>query len=210
MSNYKLVFDGTISDGYQVEDVKRNLAALLKANETQIELLFSKPEVIIKKNLDHESATKYQKAMQKAGTVCRVMEVAGNQAMIPEEKAAPMKTDSLTAEPLVMATSSTPSVERTTSPPAQPFSNEPVMDVGETTLPQDFHHSSSQSEEEVKESAEKKIGRGIGDIIAGVVLIAIGLFWGGSIFLGNADALDYFFDFLGIFWIGKGIYKMIS
>jgi uncharacterized membrane protein HdeD (DUF308 family) len=60
------------------------------------------------------------------------------------------------------------------------------------------------------ESTEKKIGRGFGDIVAGVVLIGIGLVWGGSIFLGNADALDVFFDVLGIFWICKGIYKMIS
>ena len=42
------------------------------------------------------------------------------------------------------------------------------------------------------------------------VLIGIGLVWGGSIFLGTADALDIFFDGLGIFWIVKGIYKMIS
>ena len=53
-------------------------------------------------------------------------------------------------------------------------------------------------------------GRGIGDIVAGVGLIAIGLFWTGSIFLGNADAFDVFFDFLGLFWIGKGTYKIIS
>ena len=40
MNNYKLVFDGTISDGYQIQDVKKNLTALLKAKESQIELLF--------------------------------------------------------------------------------------------------------------------------------------------------------------------------
>ena len=83
------------------------------------------------------------------------------------------------------------------------------MEVGETTLPKDFHKPSS-SAQETKEPIENKIGRGIGDIIAGVVLIGIGLIWGGSIFLGTADALDIFFDGLGIFWIVKGIYKMIS
>jgi hypothetical protein len=137
MNNYKLVFDGTISDGYQEADVKKNLAALLKANETQIDLLFSKPEVIIKKNMDYDSAMKYQKAMQKAGTVCRVMEAAGNLAMVPEEKAAPVKTNAQSTEKLVMANSSTPLVDQATSPQAQPFSNEPVMEIGETTLPQD-------------------------------------------------------------------------
>jgi hypothetical protein len=209
MNNYKLVFDGTISDGYQEEDVKKNLAALLKANETQIDILFSKPEVIIKKNMDYDSAMKYQKAMQKAGTVCKVMEAALNPAAVPQEKAAPVKTNTQLTEQLVMAKPSTPLVDQAASPQAQPYSNEPVMEIGETTLPKDFHHSASQSEAE-QETTEKKIGRGFGDIVAGVVLIGIGLVWGGSIFLGNADALDVFFDVLGIFWICKGIYKMIS
>ena len=199
MSNYKLVFDGTISDGFQVEDVKRNLASILKANESQIELLFSKPEVVIKKNMDYACAMKYQKAMQKAGTICKVMELTRNQAAIPEEKAAPMNTDTgFIDQPL------------TPGSPTQThhFSREPVMDIGETNLPRDFHNPSA-AREDAKEPIENKIGRGIGDIVAGVVLIGIGLVWGGSIFLGTADALDVFFDGLGIFWIVKGIYKMI-
>ena len=199
MSNYKLVFDGTISDGYQVDDVKKNLASILKANENQIELLFSKPEVVIKKNLDYESAMKYQQAMQKAGTICKVMEIAQNQVAVPVEKAAPMDTG-LIDEPAAP------------TPPARAqdhhFAQEPVMEVGETTLPKDFHNPAA-AVEETREPVENKIGRGIGDIIAGVVLIGIGLVWGGSIFLGTADALDIFFDGLGIFWIVKGIYKMI-
>ena len=209
MNNFKLIFDGTISDGHQVADVKKNLAALLKANETQIELLFSKPEVIIKKNVDYGSAVKYQKAMQKAGTVCKVMEAARSQAAIPVEKAAPVNTNAQSIDQPVMPNSSAQVVDQTASPQARHFSNEPAMEIGETTLPQDFHHPSSQSDV-VKESTENKIGRGIGDIVAGVVLIGIGLVWGGSIFLGNADVLDVFFDVLGIFWIAKGIYKMIS
>jgi hypothetical protein len=209
MNNYKLVFDGTISDGYQIQDVKKNLAALLKAKESQIELLFSKPEVIIKKNMDHDSAMKYQRAMQKAGTVCKVMEAVRSQAAIPQEKAAPVNTNPQFKDQPVMQNSSTLAVDQAASPQAHHFSNEPTMEIGETTLPQDFHHSASQSDV-AQESTEKKIGRGIGDIIAGVVLIGIGLVWGGSIFLGNADVLDVFFDVLGIFWICKGVYKMIS
>jgi hypothetical protein len=88
-------------------------------------------------------------------------------------------------------------------------SQETVMEIGETTLPKDFHNPSAAMED-TREPVENKIGRGIGDIIAGVVLIGIGLVWGGSIFLGTADALDVFFDGLGIFWIVKGIYKMMS
>jgi hypothetical protein len=209
MNNYKLVFDGTISDGYQVEDVKKNLAALLKAKETQIELLFSKPEVIIKKNMNYDSAMKYQKAMQKAGTVCKVMEAARTQAAVPAEKAAPVNTGTQFIDQPAMPNTPNLAFDQAASPQAHHFSNEPVMEIGETTLPKDFHNPSSTMEDS-KEPSENKIGRGIGDIVAGVVLIGIGLVWGGSIFLGTADVLDVFFDGLGLFWIVKGIYKMVN
>ncbi len=45
-------------------------------------------------------------------------------------------------------------------------------------------------------------------IIAGVILIGIGLAIGDSIFLGNFGLLSLFFDGLGFFWIGKGIFQL--
>ena len=62
-------------------------------------------------------------------------------------------------------------------------------------------------EAEVK--PEKKAGSGVGDIITGVVLIGIGFLFGGSVFLGNPGLLDWLFDGLGLFWIGKGIYRLV-
>ena len=64
-------------------------------------------------------------------------------------------------------------------------------------------------EPKIQEQAEKKSGSGVKDIIAGVVLIGIGFLFGGSVFLGNPGLLDYFFDGLGVFWIGKGIYRLV-
>ena len=64
-------------------------------------------------------------------------------------------------------------------------------------------------ESETEVSPKVKEGSGIGDIIAGVVLIGIGFLFGGSIFLGNPTTLDYLFDGLGLFWIGKGIYRLV-
>lgn len=46
------------------------------------------------------------------------------------------------------------------------------------------------------------------NIIAGVVLIGIGLAMGDSIFLGDFSLLSIFFDGLGFFWIGLGVYKI--
>jgi hypothetical protein len=192
MRNYQLIFDGTITDGHQVEDVKKKLAGLLKANATQIEQLFTKQEVVLKKGMDYDSAVRYQKALQKAGTVCKVIDTSQDQGMLPVEEAAPVKTtDQLIAEP------SPPSVSNTVDAAR--------MEVGQVALPQEI----AAQEFESKASAGSKIGKGIKDVIAGVVLIGIGLVFGGSIFLGTADALDIFFDCLGLFWIGLGIYKMI-
>jgi hypothetical protein len=48
----------------------------------------------------------------------------------------------------------------------------------------------------------------MGSILAGIVLISIGLFGGDSIFRGEFSLFSVFFDGLGLFWIGKGIYGM--
>ena len=46
------------------------------------------------------------------------------------------------------------------------------------------------------------------DIFWGVVIIAIGLFMGGSVFLGEFTLVNFFFDGLGVFFIGKGLISM--
>ena len=46
------------------------------------------------------------------------------------------------------------------------------------------------------------------NIIAGVVLIGIGFAMGDSIFLGNFGLLSIFFDGLGFFWIGRGVFQL--
>jgi hypothetical protein len=61
-----------------------------------------------------------------------------------------------------------------------------------------------------EEKTPKEGTQGLGDIISGVVLIGIGFVVGGSVFTGDASWLDYFFDGLGLFWIGRGVYKMVK
>jgi hypothetical protein len=48
------------------------------------------------------------------------------------------------------------------------------------------------------------------DIISGLVLIGIGLALGGSIFRGDFSPTSLFFDGLGLFWVGKGVYGMMQ
>ncbi len=51
---------------------------------------------------------------------------------------------------------------------------------------------------------------GIRDIVGGLVLIGIGFAYGGSIFMGTADVIDWAFDLLGTFWLAKGIYMLVT
>ena len=46
------------------------------------------------------------------------------------------------------------------------------------------------------------------DIVAGVALIAIGLVFGGSIFLGDFSITSILFDAVGVFFIIRGLVGM--
>ena len=48
------------------------------------------------------------------------------------------------------------------------------------------------------------------DIIAGVVLIGIGFAFGGSVFLGDFSPLNIFLDGLGVFFIIKGLVRVLK
>ena len=76
---YRVIFEGEILKGLQVEEVKRGLATLFKASEDKIERFFSGKRLAIKKDVDHETAMKYLKAFERVGALCRV-EAMGNHA----------------------------------------------------------------------------------------------------------------------------------
>ena len=50
----------------------------------------------------------------------------------------------------------------------------------------------------------------MGNIIAGVGLIIVGLLIGDSIFQGHMTATGIIFDGLGLFWIGKGVWGIVQ
>ena len=186
MSNYHVVFEGDISKGHQLQDVKKNLAALFKIDDKKVDVLFSKQQVVLKKGLDYESAMKYRKAILNTGAVCNVKADAAATGDLELEKTGP-------PEPVAQAL-------KQAVPP--PISNQSAIPATENPTATKLELSETAS------SGNKSV-QGIGDIIAGVVLIGIGFTFGGSVFLGNPDMLDYIFDGLGLFWIGRGIYKMV-
>ena len=186
MSRYNLIFQGSIADGYRSDQVKRNLARLLKADENKVERLFTKGSVVLKKGMDHESAVKYRNALLKAGAVCNITPAERLSGSLPVEKAAPPN-----AAAQALAQSAPPPL------PDQTYDKD---------LPGTPYAGVEKTDTEV---SQNKNNGAIKDIVAGVVLIGIGFLFGGSVFLGNPGILDYFFDGLGVFWIAKGIYRMI-
>jgi hypothetical protein len=72
---YRVVFEGEILEGSQVQEVKRALAKLYNMKEDQVERFFSGKRLAVKKDVDYETAMKYVKAFERAGAVCRVEEL---------------------------------------------------------------------------------------------------------------------------------------
>ncbi len=73
MSQYKIVFEGKVAEGYSIEDVKKNLASLYKVDVGEIDRLFTGQPIEIKTDLDYQTAIKDQEAFEKTGAVCTVI-----------------------------------------------------------------------------------------------------------------------------------------
>ncbi len=173
MKHFNVVFGGQVSGGHKVEEVKKKLAALFKADEKKIDQLFAAPQMILKRNIDYDQALKYQKALRQAGAICDVEEVIRD---IDEQAA-----DTPGAPPI-------------------PQPSGVHMVGGEIRA---AHESETQAH------SEPESGSGVGDIIVGLVLITIGLMLGGWVFTGHLGPADYFFNGLGLFWVGKGIFRLV-
>ncbi len=82
---YRLVFSAEVADGQHPAVVKKRLAAVLKLDDAQMDVLFSGQPVVVKKATDKQNAARYQEAFKKAGARLRVLPLdkspaAGQQA----------------------------------------------------------------------------------------------------------------------------------
>ncbi|CAM3321252.1 hypothetical protein BZK31_18150 [Pseudomonas floridensis] len=73
MSRYEIVFDGQLVAGAQPERVKANLGKLFQADASRLELLFSGRRLVLKNNLDAETAEKYRATLERAGARADVL-----------------------------------------------------------------------------------------------------------------------------------------
>ncbi len=72
-------------------------------------------------------------------------------------------------------------------------------------------HEAREVELSPEETADPdRRSSGVRDIVSGLVLIGIGFALGGSIFTGDPSVLDWFFDILGLFWVSKGVYQLVT
>jgi hypothetical protein len=81
--NYHVVFEGQITGEKDLADVKRQLAALFKMNAAQVESLFGGKPVIIKRDVDAQTAQKYAAAFKKAGAACKITSPGNGDAGTP-------------------------------------------------------------------------------------------------------------------------------
>lgn len=64
---FDITFDGSVINGAKLLDVKQNVQRLFKLDESEVNTLFSGQHITIKKDLDRQTASQYQKALTQAG-----------------------------------------------------------------------------------------------------------------------------------------------
>jgi uncharacterized Tic20 family protein len=80
---YHIEFSGKIIPGWNIDEVKANLARLLKANEEKLYQLFSGRHFIIKKNADYQTAIKINNVLKDAGADCMITPVQDGSVTTP-------------------------------------------------------------------------------------------------------------------------------
>ena len=112
---YRLVFRGEILEGQHKAVVKRRLAEFMKLDEARLEKLFSGSSVVIKRDVDKNTAAKYQALFKQAGGRLRVLaegqETAGSAGGSPEIAAVPTPSANEAGTPFTVQTSYFPPPE---------------------------------------------------------------------------------------------------
>ena len=95
---YKLIFEGKIQPDQKEKTVRKNLQILFNADKEKMERLFSGDPMIVRKNLPEDKIRQYEKAMVKAGGVCRILPVKGGDDLPPLSPQALAVTNNKTPE----------------------------------------------------------------------------------------------------------------
>jgi len=102
---FEVAFSGEIADGAELDQVKAAIGKMFKADEAKLAQLFSGRRIVIKKNIDEQTAMKYQAAMHKAGARCEVKNLSAD---VEQVQAAPPPAEPPAAPPPAAAPSPAP------------------------------------------------------------------------------------------------------
>jgi TPR repeat protein len=75
---YCFAVTGEIVDGQTLDAVKFNLEKLIKLDRKTLDRIFARKNVVLKKNIDKETAEKYKKAFTKCGAISKITENVTN------------------------------------------------------------------------------------------------------------------------------------
>jgi len=69
-----VVFNGTLKNGTDADDVKTKLARIFNVSRDRIEPFFTGSQTVIKGNLEKDAACKYKQVIEQTGALCRIIE----------------------------------------------------------------------------------------------------------------------------------------
>lgn len=89
---YNVVFRGALTGAKPEDEVKFELGALFNAPAEKIEALFSGRPVVVKRNVDAATATKFRGAFERAGAFCELVKADGDgQTSEPRQASSPAR-----------------------------------------------------------------------------------------------------------------------
>ena len=87
---YEVAFSGQINDDANLDEVKARVGKMFNADAAKLAQLFSGKRIVIKKNIDQATASKYETALKRAGAACEIAPMAGT----ADSTASPATTES--------------------------------------------------------------------------------------------------------------------
>lgn len=97
---FEVAFSGEIRAGENPEDVKARVGKMFNADDGKIAQLFSGNRIVIKKNIDQQTAVKYKSALNKAGAECEVNSMSSAQPAVEQATQASAVEKPETAAPI--------------------------------------------------------------------------------------------------------------
>ena len=119
---FEVAFSGRISEGANLQEVKERIGKMFNADGAKLDQLFSGRRIVIKKNIDQQTAQKYKSAFQQAGAECEIetaSAVPAKPVSATPEPAAPPSTAAPKAETATPSTSAASDAPGDVPPPPQ-------------------------------------------------------------------------------------------